>query len=107
MRVHKDDSANLMIWVFFILSIVPLIIFSGYTITVLWEWFVIPLFDLPALTIPQALGLATVVTYFTKQYGLAERQEDENPYKNLGYMLGLYIRPAGALLWGWILLQFM
>lgn len=35
--------------------------FSGLTLSVLWGWFVAPLFALPALSIAQAYGLALVV----------------------------------------------
>lgn len=37
----------------------------GITVSILWGWFVVPLFHLPMLTIPQALGLSLAVKYLT------------------------------------------
>lgn len=34
---------------------------SGYTLSVLWGWFMVPAFGLPALSVAQAYGVALVV----------------------------------------------
>lgn len=47
----------------FLLCLPPIVILSGYTLSTLWGWFVVPLFSLPALTIPYAIGLMIVVTF--------------------------------------------
>jgi len=44
-------------------------VFDGYTLSILWGWFVIPTFSVPeftvpALTIPTAIGLRLVVSIF-------------------------------------------
>lgn len=36
-------------------------IFGGWVLTVLWRWFIIPTFGLPALSIPLAIGINLVV----------------------------------------------
>ena len=36
-------------------------VWRGYAITVLWAWFAVATFALPALTIPVAIGLTLVV----------------------------------------------
>lgn len=43
-------------------------ILNGWAISVLWLWFVAPLFGLPVLTIPQAIGLSLVIGMFTSRY---------------------------------------
>lgn len=40
---------------------------NGYMISVLWDWFIIPLFKLPSLSVPQAIGLAIMVSVLTRQ----------------------------------------
>ncbi len=42
-------------------------IWSGYVLTILWHWFVVPTFQLPELTIFPAIGIAMVVSYLTYQ----------------------------------------
>lgn len=38
-------------------------ILSGYVLSVLWGWFIVPTFGLPLLTIPVAIGVMLVVAY--------------------------------------------
>jgi hypothetical protein len=45
--------------------------FEAWTITMLWSWFVVAVFGLPALSIPAVLGLEMLVKTFMF-----------NPYKN-------------------------
>ena len=48
-----------------VLTIVWVGLWRGYAISVLWGWFVAPLFHLPTLTIASAYGLALVYMGFT------------------------------------------
>lgn len=38
---------------------------NGWALSKLWSWFIVTTFGLPALTIPAAIGLATVVSFMT------------------------------------------
>lgn len=51
-------------------------IFRGWTLSVLWGWFVVTTFGLPALSIPQAIGATIVVSFFTYQYHYSKENED-------------------------------
>lgn len=42
-----------------------LTIFKGFVLVDLWQWFLIPIFALPIINIPQAIGLAYVSALFT------------------------------------------
>lgn len=52
------------------------VLLSGFVLSVLWRWFVVPPFGLPELTVAQALGIALVVNYVTRTYtgNLAEKE---------------------------------
>ena len=54
-------SALLGAFVALVLSWIWLAAWSGYTLSVLWGWFVTPAFGLPALTVAQAYGVALMV----------------------------------------------
>lgn len=41
-------------------------IMNGWALTVLWIWFIIPVFNLPTLSIIQAIGIGMVVTFLTR-----------------------------------------
>lgn len=75
-------------------------IWSGYVLTVLWDWFVVQTFRLPHLSLPAAIGIAIVVRYLTWQP--VESPDDdfaEAMIKGAGTALLL---PAFMLLFGWI-----
>jgi hypothetical protein len=87
---------------FILFVIMPLsVIFSGYVITVLWDWFIVTTFAMKALTIPQALGLSLIISYLT----LHQIQKDERDWSE---KLGIAIaKPLVYLLIGWIVHLFI
>lgn len=81
----------------------------GYALSVLWGWFIVPLFHLPVLTISQALGLGLVVGLLAKEVDDSGSTEEDKSIATIlisGTIKSL-IRPGFALLFGKILLQFM
>ena len=55
-------------------------IWSGYVLTCLWGWFVVPTFALPPLTLAQAIGVSLIVGYLTNKY-LPKQDNQENGIK--------------------------
>jgi len=39
----------------------------GWVLSILWRWFMVPTLGLPALSVPQAIGIALVVGMLTHQ----------------------------------------
>lgn len=82
-------------------------IWSGYILKILWGWFIVPIFGMPALQLAPAIGLAIVVGYLTHQYIPKVKKEGnslDQMWHGLGYMA---LRPAMALLVGWIVKAWM
>lgn len=81
---------------------------SGWTLTVMWGWFITPLYRLPAPTIPQAIGLAMTVKFLTHQSLVGDRPAKE--YREEPDILELIIVPVVycslTLLFGWVVKQF-
>jgi len=80
-------------------------IFNGYVLSLLWGWFVVPVFSLPKLPVTSAIGLSLVVGYLTHQVP----EEKTRPF---GEMMSRAIalaalKPSLALLFGWILRWFV
>lgn len=67
-----DDAEKIVIGVLVVVGTVmagvvgafALALWSAYALTYLWAWFVVPLFALPALSVPQAYGLMLVTGLF-------------------------------------------
>ncbi len=81
-------------------------IWSGYVLTCLWGWFVVPTFALPPLTLAQAIGVSLIVGYLTNQYD--PKQENDIKLDDVGRAVDHVIfPPAFALLAGLLVKQWM
>lgn len=82
-------------------------IWSGYVLTILWGWFVVPTFGMPALQLAPAIGLAMVVSYLTHQY-MPKVTNEGSSFDQMGHAFGhIALKPAMALLVGWIVKAWM
>jgi hypothetical protein len=82
-------------------------ILKGFVLTILWGWFVVPIFHLPQLTIAPAIGIALVIGYLTK-----EQQSSTDSTKSAGDKFGeaavyAIVHPLIVLLFGWAVHLFM
>lgn len=84
------------------LILFPLIILgtvlNGWVLTILWGWFMVPIFNLPALTLVPAMGVALVIGYLTKNVGV---KADENA------AAAMIVYPFITLLIGYVIQLFM
>lgn len=90
-----------------LLSFIWVAAWSGFTLSVLWGWFVVPFFGVPTLSVAQAYGMALVVR---AAKGLDTRSE-KNP-GSFGVVLGkaFVLAPlisGFSLLFGWVAKSFV
>lgn len=76
-----------------------------WVLSVLWGWFVIPVFNVPNLSVVQAVGLAMVVSYLTKKHESDSKKELSDVIATL--VVEVVFVPLTALLLGWIIVQFI
>jgi hypothetical protein len=76
-------------------------IWRGFVLSILWGWFMVPLFGLPALNIPFAIGIALVVGFLTHQ---SSNENEKTDWGNSITMAVMY--PALILLVGWVVTFF-
>lgn len=75
-------------------------LWGGFVVKILWSWFVVPTFGLPALRLIEAIGLSVVVS------SIAPRNPQEKP--DLGRAINhAFMSPAAGLFIGWIAHFFM
>lgn len=75
---------------------------GGWAFMLLWSWFVVPIFELPDLTLIQSIGLVLVITFF--RYPL-QKQENQVTIDYVVQIIGVSIvSPLGFLGIGWIIL---
>jgi hypothetical protein len=51
-------------------------ILGGWVLSVMWQWFIVPAFDAPALTIGQAIGLSLIISSLQVKH--AKESDDED-----------------------------
>ncbi|HVB19769.1 MAG TPA: hypothetical protein VNF51_00560 [Candidatus Paceibacterota bacterium] len=101
-------TAVLRGFVFVVALIVISSICNGYALSVLWGWFLVPVFHLPQLSIPTAIGIALVIGYLTKQ----ETHDSRDDKRSFGEVISRatvmsILKPRIALLFGWVVHLFM
>jgi putative Mn2+ efflux pump MntP len=81
-----------MVAIFLVLETVFIIgiysVLNGWVLTILWNWFIIPVFHLPQLTIVQAIGVVMVIGYLTKEVDI-NKEEKGTPKERLWKSLGV------------------
>lgn len=75
---------------------------SGYVLSILWGWFVAPLFGVPELGVINAIGLAIIIAYMTRGESSVEKNEDI-----IIKIVNAFLKPSFALLIGWLVTLFM
>lgn len=53
-------------------------VWSGFVLSILWGWFIVPAFHLPQISIPLAIGISLVVGMLTYQ---VSAQEPDKTYR--------------------------
>ena len=88
----------------YVLDIVAVIIY-GLSLKILWTWFIVPLFHLPVLTIPHAIGLILVAYAVRPEWNtpVPEEWEDFFWFRIQHLITG----PVLTLVTGWIVHWFI
>ncbi len=73
---------------------------NGYVLSILWGWFMVPIFHFPVLHVAQAIGVSMVTHMLTHQDVPVDK--DRKWYMPL---VLLFTYPAMALAIGWIVRQ--
>lgn len=72
---------------------------KGVALQMLWGWFIIPIFHLPPLSLLQAIGVAMVVGFLTKQHIPTSKE----PGAKKELILHIFIQPIAAMAIGYII----
>lgn len=83
------------------------ILMHGWVLSILWGWFVVPLFHLPVLSIPYAIGLASVVSMFKGSTIIKEDKDKSFTEKIFVAIAHAFVAPLFMLFFGWIITLFL
>ncbi len=78
-------------------------LYSGFALSVLWGWFIVPTFNLPALNIASAIGISLIVSYLTHQVDTNKKDERPHHEQFIANVIFALLKPTIALAFGWII----
>lgn len=78
-------------------------IWSGYVMTVLWSWFIVPVFALPMLGLAQAIGVKLLCNMILAKVPSNDKSDGDFA-RVVGYAV---LVPLLALTIGWVVKQFV
>lgn len=87
-----------------ILVIVLSSILNGWVLSILWGWFIVPIFELPSLPIAEAIGFATIVTFLTRH---STKTDGDKVSGWINVAVQLTIPPLAYLAFGYVVHLFM
>jgi len=81
-------------------------VFNGWAFTILWGWFVVPVFGLPALSIPAAIGFCMTVGFLTTNMEVENkgREFKDVLIEGVCKIIGKVLACLGC---GWVVVQFI
>ena len=56
------------LFLFGVLAVIASMLLNGYAFSVLRGWFIVPVFGVPALSVMQAVGIATLISMLSYKY---------------------------------------
>ncbi len=77
---------------------------DGWVLSILWGWFMVPIFHLPALGVCQAIGVTLVVRFLTKNIGVKNESGSKGATIEVSTAI---LAPFLFLFFGWIVQLFM
>ena len=96
---------EILLTLFMLITIPFYCLLRGWVASILWGWFIVPVFHLPVLGVMQAWGLAIVVSVFTAHS--TSTTSGKSTLTLFGEYTGAAIAPLFVLLVGWIVHSFM
>lgn len=80
-------------------------IMQGFTLVKLWGWFIVPIFDVSILRVPEAIGIILVISLVRLKIS---KEDDENfTSKTVNVLTTAIVGCGFFLLFGYIIYQFI
>lgn len=89
-----------------VLLAIPVTLWRGYVLMVLWGWFIVPTFNAPVLSVAVAIGVTIIGGLFTVARNESKNEEKEHDALTHFFVAGL-VQPAMALGIGYIVTHWM
>ncbi len=108
----KDDGATAVAGCFGIIVLTVILmagayLLDGWVLSILWGWFVVPVFHAPILAVVPAMGISTTVGFLTYHKPAEDSKAKSTTLTMIEGILYAVFVPLFALLTGYIIHLFM
>ena len=73
--MEKSTTENFLNLIGVLGVLTLMIIWQGYVLSILWDWFIAPDFHITALGLAEAIGLTLIINYLTKSVDTDKKYE--------------------------------
>ena len=81
---------------------------NGWVLTMLWVWFITPIFSIRPLTIAEAIGIGLIISYLTYHSTKPNKSDSTDTAEIvINAVLQAIIPALTTLIFGWVVVQFM
>lgn len=106
MKKDLESSATVMVVLTALAVVAGGVIWSGYVLSILWAWFLVPALGAPALSVAQAMGVTLTARMVTGHASGKDDSEKTNTEKVMG-LAQLFVKPLVILCVGWVVKQWV
>lgn len=91
---------------FAVLVIIFSCVVGGFVFKTLWLWFIVPTFNVPVLSIAQAMGIMSILNYTKPKVKDNDKERTATDVFIRG-LIEVVLYAIVALMFGWVVHQFM
>jgi hypothetical protein len=108
-KIMKDNTglACVGLLVLTVVAVVLGAVMNGYVLSVLWGWFVVPLFSAPPLSVATAIGLSLAVGMLVSHESSSSSGKKDTSDAIAAVVSRVILAPLFTLFVGWIVKSFV
>lgn len=89
------------------LAIPMAVLYGAYAFSLLWAWFIVPVFSVPQVSIAQAAGITLIVDHLRVKSSDMKNSSDDPVERLSVFIVFSFLEPTLVLIAGWIIKQFL
>lgn len=99
MQKQDGNKDSLGVWTLLLVTAFPVLIWAGYVLSDLWQWFIVPVFHLPPMSAAEAAGVMMISGMLFRRSESGQRTASEvATLQAATVLLSAYVWAAGWIL---------